>query len=389
MAPALGQYFNNPYVNFLMSQFSGGQQETAQNEADTANEARYGQGLSVLEDAARGGLATYDADSTNAMNVLLGLQNVIPQAYAGRRTDFLGDYDRAAGGLQAGHADRYRFAEAELAGYGDQQRADVDRYFNEEQGQTQQDLLNRGLLSSTQTITDYGANTERRSAEQRRLAEDLIRNRIDVLGGYRGEALSAAERSNQARAAYDAALSGEPIAAQERYGGAIADLYGTNAVNRANMFTGGLGNIANWIGGRTDHGPPPNQYPFLFGQNSVQPPQPEGFQWESTIGPALGTAAAFALAPATGGTSLMFAPFASDRNIKTDIQPVNGEKALEAVRRLPVSRWKYRGDTTEHVGPMAQDFKEAFGLGDGKTISVIDAIGVLFAAVRELADKQG
>jgi hypothetical protein len=36
---------------------------------------------------------------------------------------------------------------------------------------------------------------------------------------------------------------------------------------------------------------------------------------------------------------------------------------------------------------MAQDFKRVTGLGDGRSISVIDAIGVTMGAVKELAEK--
>ncbi|MBA3766373.1 MAG: hypothetical protein H0W99_05175, partial [Acidobacteria bacterium] len=38
-----------------------------------------------------------------------------------------------------------------------------------------------------------------------------------------------------------------------------------------------------------------------------------------------------------------------------------------------------------HIGPMAQDFRAAFGLGaDDKTLNTVDASGVTMAAVQEL-----
>ncbi|CAJ0860523.1 hypothetical protein AMST5_01310 [freshwater sediment metagenome] len=57
---------------------------------------------------------------------------------------------------------------------------------------------------------------------------------------------------------------------------------------------------------------------------------------------------------------------------------------------MPVEAWKYKegeGDGGEHVGVMAQDFKRETGLGDGKSIHVVDALGVAMGAIQELAEK--
>lgn len=78
----------------------------------------------------------------------------------------------------------------------------------------------------------------------------------------------------------------------------------------------------------------------------------------------------------------------SDEEKKEHKRPARG--VLEAVRKMPVEQWKYKdgvADEGEHIGPYAQDFKEATGKGDGKTINVVDAIGVTMGAVQELAEK--
>ena len=50
------------------------------------------------------------------------------------------------------------------------------------------------------------------------------------------------------------------------------------------------------------------------------------------------------------------------------------------VDKVPISHWSYEGDTVRHMGPMAQDFFDAFGLGgDRRLISSIDADGVAIA----------
>jgi hypothetical protein len=53
---------------------------------------------------------------------------------------------------------------------------------------------------------------------------------------------------------------------------------------------------------------------------------------------------------------------------------------------LPISRWTYRDDPqTPHVGPMAQDFHAAFGVGaDERHIATVDADGVTLAAIQGL-----
>jgi hypothetical protein len=80
----------------------------------------------------------------------------------------------------------------------------------------------------------------------------------------------------------------------------------------------------------------------------------------------------------------------SDENAKTGKKKVKG--ARKAVDNMRVEKWRYKpgtpytdADQAEHVGTYAQDFQRETGLGDGKTINVIDAIGVNMAAVKELS----
>lgn len=91
---------------------------------------------------------------------------------------------------------------------------------------------------------------------------------------------------------------------------------------------------------------------------------------------------------ASGIGSLAGMAFFSDEKLKTDKKPAEG--SLKAVQDMPVEEWTYKpgaGDGGRHIGPYAQDFKRATGHGDGKTINVIDAIGVTMGAVKELAEK--
>jgi hypothetical protein len=77
----------------------------------------------------------------------------------------------------------------------------------------------------------------------------------------------------------------------------------------------------------------------------------------------------------------------SDVNAKTGIAPVDGDEVLAAVAELPISTWSYRDDPgVRHLGPMAQDFAAAFGLGESDThIASLDTSGVALAAIQALA----
>ena len=79
----------------------------------------------------------------------------------------------------------------------------------------------------------------------------------------------------------------------------------------------------------------------------------------------------------------------SDRNAKENFKPVDARAVLEKVAALPLSEWNYKTDTaTRHLGPVAQDFHAAFGVGpDDQHIAMVDADGVALAAIQGLNQK--
>ena len=88
------------------------------------------------------------------------------------------------------------------------------------------------------------------------------------------------------------------------------------------------------------------------------------------------------LPPGSNGFSPM-----SDRNVKENFKPVDPRVVLEKVSRLPVTEWNLISQpaSIRHIGPMAQDFQAAFGVGeDDRHISTTDADGVALAAIQGL-----
>src|SRR5262249_52919741 len=75
----------------------------------------------------------------------------------------------------------------------------------------------------------------------------------------------------------------------------------------------------------------------------------------------------------------------SDRGVKEGFESVDPRAILAVVARLPIARWSYKGEAVRHLGPMAQDFAAAFGLGpDDRHIFTLDAAGVALAAIQGL-----
>ena len=96
------------------------------------------------------------------------------------------------------------------------------------------------------------------------------------------------------------------------------------------------------------------------------------------------------LAPGGGSWSSV-----SDRDAKENLESIDEREVIERVCALPISTWNYKtqDDSVRHMGPMAQDFHGAFGLGiSDELIDTIDPDGVALAAIQGLrlvvADKE-
>ncbi len=80
----------------------------------------------------------------------------------------------------------------------------------------------------------------------------------------------------------------------------------------------------------------------------------------------------------------------SSRTTKENFSLVNGSDVLSKLRKIPVSTWNYisEGNQVRHMGPMAEDFFDAFRLGVGNSsIGIQDLTGVSLAAIKELDQR--
>jgi hypothetical protein len=131
---------------------------------------------------------------------------------------------------------------------------------------------------------------------------------------------------------------------------------------------------------------------FMFGDRSTTNDLTSAGQNEFLVRAAGGTVFYSNAAMTTGvvllaGTSTWQPVGVSDENRKTDFRDLDGEQVLGKLAALPVREWRYttQDAAIRHVGPTAQDFRAAFGLGESDVrIGSVDADGIALAAVKAL-----
>jgi hypothetical protein len=102
----------------------------------------------------------------------------------------------------------------------------------------------------------------------------------------------------------------------------------------------------------------------------------------SMVGPALGASTGMGAGMGALGGLLL-----SSRKLKTKIGNIDADNVLESMNELPIDIWVYNGEEIPHIGTYAEDFAQAFGVGDGGSIPTVDAIGVLMLAVQALTKR--
>lgn len=239
----------------------------------------------------------------------------------------------------------------------------LNRSQNEQMSRIAADALAAGSQEQSRM---YGLGTDARA---RAIAEQLQQGQVQQQArqGIISEELQNAQLAQQARQA----MTNEALLQYNAPAQGVATLLGaspkTPTVQGGNIYTQGVqapdvqGNIWNSYNAQ------------LQAYNQRQ--QQNSSMW-SGIGSIVGSL----------GSALI-----SDKNKKQNVKPANS--ILKGMERIPIKSWEYKpgavpgDDGSRHVGPMAQDFKGFFGLGNGTQIPVVDAVGVNMAATQQLARK--
>ena len=116
-----------------------------------------------------------------------------------------------------------------------------------------------------------------------------------------------------------------------------------------------------------------------------QPVVTIGTNGQMTVG--LGTSTTMLLDPSGNLVIAGALTEASDAALKENFEPADPQSILARILKLPITTWNYTADgsTVRHMGPMAQDFYAAFGLGTDNThIAPLDVNGVTLAGLQWL-----
>lgn len=265
--------------------------------------------------------------------------------------------------------------------------SDIDRATADAFSQLTDFATERGLRRSDSPVLDRAA----------RVSGEAVRGKADLASNLRGiEATSklnfplaagqlasvqsgAAQAVSQAAQAFQQSLRDAALTARMQFGQSLSgNISGAAAggLGIAGAAGGGISAIAPAVAalnaGRgttqtTNTSNNPGFFGTLFGNQGI-------------IG-GLGGIGGIA-----GGISGLAGVFSS-RTFKTAGRPLDDERALAALESLPVEAWRYKGEDTPHIGTYAEDFRRATGLGDGKTIPIVDALGLAFAGIKALAKR--
>lgn len=93
--------------------------------------------------------------------------------------------------------------------------------------------------------------------------------------------------------------------------------------------------------------------------------------------------------------AIMAAAMFSSQSFKTNLAAADNGATLHRLQSLPMYRYEYKREAQvfhglpahPRVGPMAEDFHAAFGGEDPQKIELAHAVGVLFSAVKGLAEE--
>jgi hypothetical protein len=226
-----------------------------------------------------------------------------------------------------------------------------------------------------------------------------------VCGGIQNAATSTAAiaaggEHNLARRAWSAVLGG--VNNEAGYAAAIGGGAGNVATGSYSAIPGGFANRAlsdySFAAGRRAQIQAKHPGVFLFADSEAAPFQslaPNEFAVRAGGGVRLVTAidgagqplSGVRLSPGSGSWETL-----SDAGLKSGMAMADGAQVLDRLMALPIGTWSYRGESpsVRHIGPTAQDFRQAFGLGESSNyISTVDADGVALAAIQELYRRTG
>lgn len=257
----------------------------------------------------------------------------------------------------------------------------LDRNFDKDLNRIEQRLANRGfnLDRSEGASNEFGAFAQSRQDALNQLSRDAIlagggEARADVASqlGVRGVEFSEkAQILDQLQGRRKAGLD-EELVNEQLTRNAREQLFNELSVLRGGGQVGAQG--------VTPPGPGGLNIADAFGlEQSAQASNAANAQ--ANKGSNIQGGAALA-----GSTSSYWLPALISAFSSKHLKDRAGEQTdiLDRLDKVSIERWYYKESGTPHIGPMAEDFNEAFDLPDNPYIFYVDMFGVLMGAVKEL-----
>ena len=292
-----------------------------------------------------------------------------------------------ATGQQIALTDKYADQQDKQFGFEDRIRADATNYDTPEREAANAAKatadVNQAFASSqdqqTRALSRQGVNPN--SGKSLAMANQLGIAKASALAGASNKARLDTETQGYARK-MDSANLGRNLASSQATSAQTAMNLGNSGVNNAQVpltvAQGGVNMMNSGFSGAGNL----NQSSGNLYASSANITQQANASNDAMIG-AIGGAA---------GKFMMM----SDFRLKTDIRGLNKERALQAINKTPVSKWRYKAGSKaddggmQHTGPMAQDVQKHMGdkaAPDGTKIDLISMNGVTMAAIQALSDK--
>lgn len=308
---------------------------------------------SVYEETApdREAAATRAQQVSDAQLKSAGLQDQITQQYIDDRGQF-----RTLENSIVDEANAYDTPEKRAQKSGEAMSG-VGSQFDVMRGNTLRTAAANGINTNSGAFIDTLAKTGVAEAAAKAAAGNAAATQVETLG--------AAKKA-------DAANLGRNLSSAQATSAGLALTQGNSAVNTSNA---GLA--------ATTSGIPLMQSGF---NSAIQGQAGAGALYGQAANAQEDNSGLFGAIGTIGGALIR-----SDEDLKEDIQEQSPEKTLAAMRKTPVSKWKYKkGANDKHVGPMAQAVQKTMGdetAPGGKVIDLISMNGKTMLAIQAL-DKQ-
>lgn len=270
----------------------------------------------------------------------------------------------------------------------DSQFAGAGRGVGAGSGAGYQEAYARAFADAAAPLAYQNYNQERQNQLQATLAAPQLAQQdyfdaaqLAQVGAAREAEQQAQLSENIQRHNYEQNIEAQKL---QQYMNLIQGNYGSMSETQGTLRGQGINPLATGLGlGLTGLG----AYGSLFGSGGLFAPAAAGGFSAATLGAAGGMTPA-ALGAYGAGLEMAFGgvPLALSSRLFKNPRGT-APQVLDKVATLEVPKWQYvhddPDDGPEHIGPYAEDFRDAFGVGDGVTINYLDAIGVLFKGLQE------